>query len=246
MESILKHALSILNSTVVLGTLLASLLLLSGYSFNLGSFAAFGLSADAIPLSFSDSVAASFYMGVILVAKLWSNELLIWLPAALPFAVVGVLLIMVIVIRCSGLLDRLAAWDNKRKVERQSEGFNWLRVQDGLYDVFKKATTWAFALMMLATVPILVAVAPFKYGLSQGEKLVESFGDIPESCQGLLDHQKACYSVINLESGEVITRGGLVIGTADYIALYNGALTQVYRRSDDLVLQINKPADDKQ
>ncbi|MCV6611544.1 MAG: hypothetical protein OIF55_12295 [Amphritea sp.] len=246
MESVLKHTLSILNGTLVLGTLLASLLLLSGYSYNLGSFGAFGLGADAIPLNFSDSVAASFYMGVFLIAQVWSNSYIIWLAVLSPVIAILFLFTVVVICRQTGLGDRLVAWDERREELLQEGGFSWLRVGSELYAVYQKVGSWAITLVFVVTLPMLIVVAPLKYGQEQGEKLVDAFGDTPENCQGLLNSQKTCYSLSNQESGKIITRGALVIGTNDHIALYNGELTQVYRRSDNLVLQINKPANDKQ
>lgn len=246
MESVLKHTLTILNGALVLGTLLASLLLLSGYSYNLGSFGAFGLSADAIPLSFSDSVAASFYMGVLLLLEIWGNTLLIWGIVLSPVIIVLLMLFVVAVLRKSGWGDRLVAWDDRRKEHLQQEGFNWFRAVDELHGPYQKISTLTFSFVLLAAALVLITVSPYKYGHDQGEKLVNAFGDTPENCQGLLNNQKTCYSLSNQESGKIITRGALVIGTNDHIALYNGVLTQVYRRSDNLVLQINKPANDKQ
>jgi hypothetical protein len=227
-ESLIKIA----ASTVAI---VASLILLSGYSYHLGYVITFELSTDLISKSMSEVLVESWYVGV---------RIIIWIFDQLPYFISYFLILCFAMVfgflaarwcQANGktwVFDEISIDNQGRKIFWVSQ-WHWKCLIEG----FSEITMWfSYPALILAMIGLLT-ILPFEDAKGYANKQMELFKE--HGCSEKTEKYSCIYLIdIDKQQNKVLAKGILVSANNKRIAIYNNKL-EVWPLLDNYIIRKN-------
>lgn len=233
----LENISKAVHAVAVAAGVIASSMLLAGYSYYLGYIHAFGLDASLIGRGFGEVVAESWLMGL---------QLLVFILSKLISAI-GVAVVLVVLMFAS--LFALASIQRKRpaifsnQLNKQNQGRSVLGLSLWQWWVGIEGASQLFGWILAFFLPVAVVAAalvwPYQQGQNHGATTMSSY--LEQGCGYLSLEAPAfgrCVSLANAAgSGQpALAEGMLVTATKDRLAIFNEAGVEIWSLSGDYKL----------
>lgn len=238
MEDKLKILSQALNAALVLGTICVSLLLLAGYSYNVGYLGPFKLDPEVLAISFYENVSAAFTMGIFLLVEiapraLWAIYAIFFLFVA-TFSLVG----LSFIVERFGWENRIRdLFDPDKKVFGLS-GKTRRAMGQSLEDFHRGIWIIGIVFTLFIVTPVYSTIVPYQKGVEYGKRHLKEYADVDHQCRRLPEVGRGCVAVRNAADNALLVEGMLIGATSNVVAVFDGSSSRIFSRSPQYQIEV--------